>query len=178
MSISSLSSQYISASFAGLMQYSSSGNLYDGNANIITDVVITDTLNVGDSNLMPTATSAFTAGAGNVIVGSISGFALGKALIVSGSSQTVVGAYNKQGDSTSPFIVGLGNGPATGDRADIFKVTQSGSIVMKAIQNGNVRPNWTGSNGELVITHDGNEPKLYVYLTAIDDWKGITLSEP
>lgn len=44
MSISSLSSQYISASFAGLMQYSSSTNIYDGNGNQIT------TLNVTASN--------------------------------------------------------------------------------------------------------------------------------
>jgi len=38
MSISSLSSQYISASFAGLLQYSSSGNVYDGNGNQITTI--------------------------------------------------------------------------------------------------------------------------------------------
>ena len=40
MSISSLSSQYISASFSGLVQYSSSGNIYDGNGSQITTINI------------------------------------------------------------------------------------------------------------------------------------------
>jgi hypothetical protein len=41
MSISSLSSQYISASFSGLVQYSSSGNIYDGNGSQITTLNVT-----------------------------------------------------------------------------------------------------------------------------------------
>lgn len=174
MPISSLSSQYISASFAGLMQYSSSGNLYDGNANIISDVVITDTLSVGAGNSIPGATAAFVAGGNNVISGNISAFALGRSLIVSGSSQTVVGQFNDANDK-SLFIVG--NGIDSGTRSNAFEVTPSGSAVLTATQTGGVKPGWTGKDGELAITHDGSNPKLYVYLTVINDWKGITLSE-
>ena len=40
MAISSLSSQYISQSFSGLMQYSSSGDLYDGAGTQLTNVKV------------------------------------------------------------------------------------------------------------------------------------------
>jgi hypothetical protein len=174
MSITSLSSQYISASFNTLVQYSGSGNIYDGTGTQINNLNIPNNLNVGVGNSMPSSLSG-AVGRSNEIAAGASGFASGKYLIVSGSSQTVVGAYNKQNDSTSPFIVGLGSSPAAIDRADVFKVTQSGSIVMPTLQTGGFKPSYTGQDGEIKIVHDGGNPYIFIFLAVINDWKGIKL---
>jgi len=102
-------------------------------------------------------------GNSNEIVGSGSSAAIGLSLVASGSGQVVVGRYNAQGDSTSPFIVGIGSGSAGSERETGFKVTQSGSIVTKFRTIGSA-PSWTGSQGELVVGKSGSATALWLYV--------------
>jgi hypothetical protein len=105
-------------------------------------------------------------GNSNEIVGSGSSAAIGLSLVVSGSGQVVVGRYNDQGDSTSPFIVGIGSGSAGSARQTGFKVTQSGSMVTKLNTFGPAGPPWTGSQGELVAGKAGSSIALWMYAGA------------
>jgi hypothetical protein len=122
---------------------------------------------------------------GNLIVGynnqirsslnSNSAAAIGTGLIVSGSFQTVVGTYNAQGDSTSPFIVGIGSGSGSA-RQTGFKVTQSGSIVTKYTIYGSGVPTWTGSVGELVVGKSTNVHCLWLYTGPTNGWVSASFS--
>lgn len=169
MSITSLSSQYISASFNSLVQYSSSGNMYDGTGTQINNISVPNSLNIGSGNSSISSPS-LTVGGSNSIVSGVGGYALGKYLVVSGSQQTVVGAYNKQNDSTSPFIVGLGTGPAAVDRADVFKITNSGSIVLPTNIQASGQPGWNGTPGEVVFNDDG----IYLWKVGAVSWTLIS----
>jgi hypothetical protein len=63
MAISNLTSQYVSASFSGLMQYSSSNNVYDGVGNQITQLNITALGNT------PLNTASFALTSSNIFTG-------------------------------------------------------------------------------------------------------------
>lgn len=107
---------------------------------------------------------AIAIGGSNEIVGSGSSAAIGLSLVASGSGQVVVGRYNAQGDSTSPFIVGIGTGSAGSARETGFKVTQSGSMVTKFNAFGGGAPTWTGSQGELVVGKGSGNAMLWLYV--------------
>lgn len=246
MSISSLSSQYISASFAGLMQYSSSNNIYDGNGNQITTLNISasyalngaggtaggsagsvqyagpggtfagdaafiyngslQSLEVGALNNQATGqysvamnkdsqavgiastalgylcaangVSSLATGESTIANGSGSA-AFGNNTIASGSYQTVVGRYNSKGDDTSLFIVGNGDGDTPSRRRDAFKVTESGSIVVKPLYSTLYPPSppsHTGVPGELMVTWDGSNVFIYAWHPATNAWQKTTLS--
>lgn len=85
-------------------------------------------------------------GSGSITIGE-SSHAEGINTIASGSGQHVSGRYNTHGDSTSLFIVG--NGITNSSRADAFKVTRSGSII---IPTQSAAPTWVGVEGELIPT--------------------------
>ena len=78
--------------------------------------------------------------------------------IASGSTQWVAGAYNTKGDNSSPFIVGRGT--ADNARLDAFKVTQSGSILVRNTQSA--APSWTGTDGEIIPVTIAGTPYLYM----------------
>jgi hypothetical protein len=96
MSISSLSSQYISASFAGLVQYSSSNNIYDGNGSQIT------TLNVTASYASSGTTTA-VGSEGSVQYKSLTGVLAGDANFVYNRtlSSLLIGSENQASGSHS-----------------------------------------------------------------------------
>lgn len=159
----------MSASFAGLVQYSSSGNFFDGTGTSINNVNVPNNLNVGTSDA-PNGASVVAIGAGHSFksAGSVAGsVAVGKSLVVSGSYQLVVGGFNAQNDSTSPFIIGAGTDPGSG-RADSFKVTASGSIILPTHAAASGQPSWTGTTGELVIAADA----MYVFVGG--SWRQLT----
>lgn len=100
MSISSLSSQYISASFAGLMQYSSSTNIYDGNGSQITTLNVTasyasnsSATPVGqDGSIQYRSSAGQFAGDGNILYDrTLSSLTVGSANTLSGSYSIAVG---------------------------------------------------------------------------------------
>jgi hypothetical protein len=195
MSITSLSGQYISASFSALTQYSSSGNLYDGNGNQIITLNVTASNSAGSSatgangQIQYYNNGAFAANSrlvyieassslqlnnvGNVASGQ-SSIAAGTGTHASGSSQTVIGQYNV-GNTSSLFIVG--NGTAVNSRSNAFEVTPSGSVLLSPQQSAlaDAEPTYTGRNGELAITYSGSATYLYVFVDTIG-WKGINLT--
>ena len=105
---------------------------------------------IGDSSL---ATGTGTSALG------IASFTAGYNTVASASYQTVVGQYNNQGNITNPFIVGIGSG-AGGARDDGFKVTMSGSIILKKYGSA---PTWTGVDGEIVFYQNAGTIRLYAW---------------
>ena len=195
MSITSLSGQYISSSFSALTQYSSSGNLYDGNGNQITTLNVTASNSSGSSpagnagHIQYFKNGAFAASPRLVYIedsGSLqlcsnanvasgqSSIAAGTGTHASGSSQTVIGQYNV-GNTSSLFIVG--NGTAVNSRSNAFEVTPSGSVLLSPQQSvlAAAKPTYIGRNGELAITYNETNTYLYVFVDPIG-WKGINLS--
>ena len=77
----------------------------------------------------------------------------------SGANQVIFGQYNVNGDNTSPFIVGAGSNTGSAEK-DAFKVTQSGSIVMR--MTSSVAPSWTGTDGEIIPATIGGVSYLYM----------------
>ena len=95
--------------------------------------------------------------------------AVGLGLIVSGSPQLVCGQYNTYGDETSLFIVG--RGPRSITRADAFKVTHSGSIV---VPTSSLEPNWAGQDGEIISYNASGNYRLYMWMNGA--WRTSTFS--
>jgi hypothetical protein len=142
-------------------QISGSNSLAVGNQNLLTGSY---NFAAGSSNSIKNAGNSIALGANNEIIsGSNASVLAGFGLIASGSGQVVVGKWNAQGDSTSPFIVGIGTSASGSDRQTGFKVTQSGSIVTKFNTFGGNVPTWTGSQGELVIGKGSGNPCIWMY---------------
>ena len=94
----------------------------------------------------------------------------GRSTIALGSYQHVQGQFNTQGDDTSLMIVG--NGTATNDRKDAFKVRMSGSIVLPTTQSA--APSWTGMDGEMVFATVTGNHRFYVWMAGA--WRSGSLS--
>jgi hypothetical protein len=157
-------------------QLSGSNSLAVGYQSFLTG---SNNFSAGTANSIKNATNCITLGSGNEITsGSGNNIAAGVGLIASGSGQVVAGRWNAQGDSTSPFIVGIGSG-SDGARETGFKVTQSGSIVTK-FRNFGSAPSWTGSQGELVVGKGGGAVGialwLYVGTGGINGWVSASFS--
>ena len=82
------------------------------------------------SGTLASGSSSHAEGQNTVAWGDYS-HAAGTGTIASGSGQNVVGSYNKQGDSTSLFIIG--NGTSAGARSDVFKATTTGIQVTGSV---------------------------------------------
>lgn len=158
-----------------------------GNTNTIIgtlNLVVGASNSITGNNSVIIGTSGSISGSNNLIVGSnnivssSTAAAIGIGLVASGSGQVVVGRYNAQGDSTSPFIVGIGTGSAGSARQTGFKVTQSGSMVTKFGTFGSGAPSWTGSQGELVVGKGSGNAMLWMYLGTggINGWVSASFS--
>jgi len=156
-------------------QMSGSNSLVVGIQNLLTGSY---NFVAGSGNSLKNADNSITLGASNEIIsGSNASVLAGVGLIASGSGQVVAGRWNAQGDSTSPFIVGIGSG-SDGARQTGFKVTQSGSMITKFGTFGGGAPSWTGSQGELVVGKGSGTAMLWLYLGigGINGWVSASFS--
>ena len=93
----------------------------------------------------------------------------GSYTMASGSSQTAIGKYNREGNTTSLFVVGAGG--HEGDRKDAFLVNTSSAGY--SVHVG------TGSNTKLVVTETGNvgigtsNPNQLLHVNTPNDGEGI-----
>lgn len=111
----------------------------------------------GDDNFKFIYTlKAFQHGTASVAVGTGS-HAIGSGSIASGSYQTVVGQFNKQGNTTDLFVVG--NGISTA-RADAFGVSTTGTYISSSFY----LPSLTNTAQTFVLTYDTASKQVY-YLT-------------
>lgn len=99
----------------------------------------------------------------------------GQGTIASGSAQTVVGQYNKRGNTTDLFVVGGGTGDADANRKDIFNVSTT-TIAMSGSVNisGSILftpPTSPNFNGEIVRFGSGTltTGQLY-FLSSSGTW--------
>lgn len=107
------------------------------------------------------------AGANTTALG-VSSYAGGYFTVASGSYQTVVGQFNEQGDESSLFIVGNGEGSLS--RKDAFKVTNNSSII---VATQSAAPGWLGKEGEIVPVQNGSNYFIYVYIGGA--WRSSSL---
>lgn len=165
MSITNLSNQYISSSFAGLVQYSSSNQFYDGLGSLITTMSVS--LIQGTCTTASYISPGFITGSVFPYTGSagISGSlqvngttTLGLGLTTVRTGQTVVG-INNVNVSRSLFTVGSG----IVSPSNAMYVTDSGSVVLPI--TASAIPAWSGSNGEFVFgTTSGGAYVMYVWI--------------
>ena len=72
-------------------------------------------------------------GIGTITYG-LGSHASGLYTIASGSNQTVVGQYNKRGNTTDLFVIGGGSGDADVNRKDVFNVSTT-TVIMSGSVN-------------------------------------------